>query len=197
LGNKIGKVITITGPMFSGKTSRLIELLERHMRAGRKVALFKPNIDFRYSENEVTSHNGIKMNAIRSPIGLDSRDSIKGKIKGINIIGFDEVQFWKESSHIDDFIEDLAFSGKTIYCSALNRDHFGKPFAITKKILGISDEIYSLTAVCSKCGEDATFTQRINDGKPYFGAIIKIGGKGLYEPRCRNCYVKPTRIIHF
>ncbi len=193
---KVGKIVTITGPMFSGKTSRLIELLERHMRAGRDIALFKPNIDSRYSDNEVTSHKGIKMNAIKSPIGKDSIKFIKSRINGINIIGFDEIQFWKESSHIDDFIDDLAFSGNIVYCSALNRDHFGKPFLMTKKIMSISDEIYSLTAVCSKCGEDATFTQRIKNGKPDFGNLIEIGGKGLYEPRCRNCYVKPTRIIH-
>jgi Thymidine kinase len=62
-GLRKGKLVVISGPMFSGKTSRLIELLEREMIAGRKIELFKPEIDKRYSQAEVVTHKGAKLPA--------------------------------------------------------------------------------------------------------------------------------------
>jgi len=43
----MGKIEVITGPMFSGKTTELMRRLERYTYAGRKVVLFKPDIDQR------------------------------------------------------------------------------------------------------------------------------------------------------
>jgi len=187
-----GKIITITGPMFSGKTSRLIELMERHMLAGRKVTLFKPEIDSRYSENEVVTHKGIKLPAVIAPTDERFGEFLAARTRDSNVLGFDEAQFWKPSSRLPQHLEDLANSGRTVYVAALNRDHFGNPFRMTVDILAISDEIYTLSAVCSRCGSDAIFTQRIINGSPAFGEIIRIGGKDLYEPRCRNCFVWPS-----
>ena len=59
------------------------------------------------------------------------------------------------------------------------------------EIIARADQVYSLTAVCAKCGEDATFTQRVMNGKEVFGEQIKIGGVESYEPRCRKCFVYP------
>ncbi|PYB67818.1 thymidine kinase [Thermoplasma sp. Kam2015] len=187
-----GKIITITGPMFSGKTSRLIELMERHILAGRNVTLFKPEIDSRYSENEVVTHKGMKLPAIIAPTDERFGEFLDAHAKNSGILGFDEAQFWKPSARLPQRLEDLANSGRIVYVAALNRDHFGNPFRITADILAISDEIYVLSAVCSKCGNDAIFTQRIINGVPAFGEIIRIGGKDLYEPRCRNCFVWPS-----
>ncbi|MGC8608451.1 MAG: thymidine kinase, partial [Thermoplasmata archaeon] len=87
-----GKLIVITGPMFSGKTSRLIEFLERHTLAGRKVILFKPDIDGRYSENDVVTHKGMKLPAVLSPVDYRSKEFISSAIDGYEVIGLDEAQ---------------------------------------------------------------------------------------------------------
>ncbi|MCU0329166.1 MAG: thymidine kinase, partial [Chitinophagales bacterium] len=43
--------------MFSGKTEELIRRLRRSIIANRKVGIFKPHIDTRYSISHVVSHD--------------------------------------------------------------------------------------------------------------------------------------------
>jgi len=186
-----GKLIVITGPMFSGKTSRLIEFLEREMLAGRNTLLFKPEIDKRYDNNFVTTHKGIKLPAIVLNNDNEGAKKIYELSKNVDVIGIDEAQFWDHNSILPEISDKIASENKIVYIAALNKNHLGIPFKTSMEILSRADQIYSLTAVCAKCGEDATFTQRILNGKETFGETIKIGGKESYEPRCRNCFVFP------
>ncbi len=188
----IGKLIVITGPMFSGKTSRLIELLERENLAGRNTLLFKPEIDTRYDNNSVTTHKGIKLPAIVVSTDNSGVDKIYGLSKNVDVIGIDEAQFWNHNSILPEIADKMARENKIVYVAALNKNNLGLPFKTSMEILSRADQVYSLTAVCAKCGEDATFTQRILNGKETFGETIKIGGKESYEPRCRNCFNPPT-----
>ncbi|MGC8538710.1 MAG: thymidine kinase [Candidatus Micrarchaeia archaeon] len=186
-----GRFVTITGPMFSGKTSRLIELLEREQYAGRKIILFKPAIDNRYSTVNVSTHKGITLPAVVAPIGKEALPLMRERANSADAIGVDELQFWKSDSGVVEFLEGLSDSGKNVYVATLNRDHTGRPFENTTKALSVADEIHMLTAVCAKCGADATFSQRILNGKESFGKRIVIGGKESYEPRCRHCFIRP------
>ena len=43
--------------MFSGKTEELIRRLRRAQFAGQKIAIFKPKVDVRYSEDNIVSHD--------------------------------------------------------------------------------------------------------------------------------------------
>ena len=52
-----GWIEVICGSMFSGKTEELIRRLRRAELAKLKVEIFKPQIDTRYSEEEVVSHD--------------------------------------------------------------------------------------------------------------------------------------------
>ena len=60
---KRGWIEVITGSMFSGKTEELIRRLKRAKIAMQQVEIFKPQIDVRYAEDEVVSHDE---NAIHS-----------------------------------------------------------------------------------------------------------------------------------
>ena len=51
--------------------------------------------------------------------------------------------------------------GRPIHGYKLSKD-FNE---ILEEIISRADQVYSLTAVCAKCGEDATFTQRIMNGR--------------------------------
>ena len=48
----------ICGSMFSGKSEELIRRVRRAVFAKQSIAVFKPAIDNRYSEEAVVSHNG-------------------------------------------------------------------------------------------------------------------------------------------
>lgn len=188
-----GKLVVITGPMFSGKTSRLLELLEREMRAGRRTILFKPELDHRYSKAHVVTHKGIMLPAVISPIGSKARKFILEKSDSFDVIGVDEAQFWDSKSNLHELLDELVFLKKLVYVSALNKNIKNEAFETTSNLLSSADEIHALTSVCAKCGNDATLTQKIKNNKEVFGKVIEVGGNGKYEPRCRNCYVKYRR----
>lgn len=191
-GNRGGKLIVIRGSMFSGKTSRLMELLEREEIAGREPVLFKPKIDTRYSDADVVSHKGLKMKAYSIDIGSAGKQAIIDITKNYKVLGVDEAQFWNSDADLPKLLNRLAYDGKSVYVSLLEKDHMGKPFPNTGELLALADDIISLNAICLKCGEDgASFSQRVIDGKEVFGPQVQVGGKESYEPRCRACYVRP------
>ena len=59
----VGWIEVICGPMFSGKSEELIRRLRRAMIARKRVEVFKPTIDNRYSDNEIVSHGDLRMNS--------------------------------------------------------------------------------------------------------------------------------------
>ena len=59
--SRTGWIEVICGSMFSGKTEELIRRLRRAMIARRRVQVFKPSIDVRYSHNEIVSHADVRM----------------------------------------------------------------------------------------------------------------------------------------
>ena len=61
---KTGSVEVICGSMFSGKTEELIRRIKRAKFANQSVAIFKPAIDVRYSDENVVSHDSNSISSI-------------------------------------------------------------------------------------------------------------------------------------
>ena len=182
----------IMGPMFSGKTSELIRLVEREVYAKRKGAIFKIAFDKRYSARQVVTHNGLRYGAYT----ISSTDRGVEKIRelansnGLDAIGVDEVNFFPES--VVGLLDELAGRKKVIACG-LNLNFKAEPFRTTMELAARADRVRYLSAVCVVCGQEATRTQRLIGGKPApkESPVIVVGGKEMYEPRCRDCYVAP------
>ena len=185
-----GILITIVGPMFSGKTTELLRLMDRELIAKRNSILFKPQIDNRYSEEDVLNHNGIGRKAI---IALNSHDILDkiielDKQKAIENVFIDEIQFF--DSEIIEVINKISDLGIDVYTCGLNQTFKGEPFPFKdgKKDIGylmaISDQIISLDAICNVCGEKATKTYRTGTEE----ATVIVGGQDKYQARCKNCW---------
>ncbi len=182
----------IIGPMFSGKTSELIRLVEREVYAKRKGAIFKIAFDKRYSARQVVTHNGLRYGAYTvasSDQGLKKIEEVANS-NGLDAIGVDEVNFFPET--IVGLLDRLADDKKVIACG-LNMNFKAEPFLSTMELAARADHVRYLSAVCVVCGREATRTQRLIAGKPApkESPVIIVGGKEMYEPRCRNCYVPP------
>tara|TARA_B100000579_G_C22848020_1_gene865577 strand:- start:1675 stop:2232 length:558 start_codon:yes stop_codon:yes gene_type:complete len=177
---KKGSIEIICGPMFSGKTEELIRRLKRSIIAKKKILVFKPKLDNRYSDDCVVTHN---KNSIES-ISID--DSEAKKIltlsKEINTIGIDEIQFF--SNDIVSICIELAKNGKRVIASGLDKDYEGKPFGIIPNILCEAEYVTKLNAICNNCGDYAYFTKRISNNKKQ----ILLGEKDIYEANCRSCF---------
>lgn len=189
---KAGFLTTIIGPMFSEKSGELIKrclLAEKYQN--KKVIVYKPALDNRYSEDEVVSRIGLRIVAHKLDQNLSNveLDSIFDMCREAHIVAFDEAQFF--SHELVDIVEHLIGEGKHVIVAGLNLDFLGKPFGHLDEILLFSDEIEMKSAFCACCGRPAMYTQRLVDGEPVTeGELVVIGDTESYEPRCRLCYVK-------
>ena len=186
---KNGSLVVITGPMFAGKTTRLIREMRKASKNKRAV-LFKSGMDNRRSATDVVTHDGMKMPAIVLPDGPGCAMALREASKQYDVIGIDEGQFWKASPGFAQELNSLAFGSKTVYVALLNLRADGKPFDVSMQLLPLADRIYCLGARCSKCGRRASFTQRVMGAKETFGDEFVVGGSECYEARCRMHFVR-------
>ena len=64
------------------------------------------------------------------------------------------------------------------------RDRFGP----MPQLMCESDFLDKLQAICVKCGNPASYTQRLSKDD----SQVVIGETDIYEARCRHCYMEPT-----
>ncbi|MBN6885023.1 thymidine kinase [Cytobacillus horneckiae] len=181
--NHHGWVEVICGSMFSGKSEELIRRVRRAQFAKQQIAVFKPQIDKRYSEESVVSHNGSSF--IAQPVASAS-DILKFITSDIEVIAIDEVQFFDDE--IINVIQKLANDGHRVIAAGLDQDFRGEPFGQMPAIMAIAELVTKLQAVCAICGSPASRTQRLINGKPasYDDPVILVGASESYEPRCRH-----------
>jgi thymidine kinase len=193
---KAGTITVITGPMFSEKSGELIRRLLKLEKYGRqRVKAYKPAEDQRFSSDEIVSRIGYRFPATNIPQQLTPEivESILRDAEDYHTIAFDEAQFFSEE--IIYVVEELAYRGKDVILDGLNMDFRGRVFGPMGELLAMADDTVKLTAFCARCGSpNGTHTQRIVNGKPAkSGPIIVIGDTESYEPRCRTCFVPPTK----
>lgn len=188
-----GKLEVICGSMFSGKSEELIRRLRRATIAKQHVITFKHSLDNRHTTKQVTSHDGNNINACACDT-VEKLLSLAQKNE-VDVVGIDEIQFF--SPKIVSVIEHLIEQGKRVIAAGLDLDFRGVPFGCMPTLLSIADSITKLQAICSECGNDAHFTQRLVNGKPahYNAPVILVGAQESYQARCRNCHVIDTIVI--
>lgn len=174
----------IIGPMCCGKSAELIKRVDRYSIAGYQVLLMKPNKDTRTSFIE--SRNGAKIDCWSVENAAEVYDLVIEQAdnnKKVDIIAFDEGQFFNDLYHIT---KDLLQKEFKVIVAALDSDFKGEPFGDVTKLVTLSDSVDKMTAICMKCKKDnAIFSQKLKKG----GDQIEIGNLELYQPRCINCFI--------
>ncbi|WP_341266566.1 thymidine kinase [Candidatus Phytoplasma fraxini] len=183
---KEGFVEIICGPMFSGKTTKLIQRIKLFESSGFQFLVFKPKIDDRYSsKKELMTHCFQSFPALL----IDKSDDILKFInKDIVALFIDEIQFLDQG--IEKILNDLSYQGFYIIASGLELDFCGRPFGSMNYLLSIADKVIKLKSSCVVCGKEANRTQRIVNGlvPKINDPIILIGDDNYHEPRCRKCH---------
>lgn len=179
---KSGWIEVICGSMFSGKTEELIRRLKRAKFANLKVEIFKPQIDIRYSAQDVVSHDS---NAIRST-PVDSSGSILLYAADVDVVGIDEAQFFDKG--IIEVCQQLADSGVRVIVAGLDMDYLGNPFGPLPNLMAVSEYVTKVHAICVKCGNLANHSHRITSEDK----LVVLGEKDSYQPLCRHCFNRET-----
>ena len=187
----------ILGPMFSGKTSKLLEIYEQCVLSNINVLVVNHSSDLRYSDTMLSTHNKKmipckltnKLNDLYDitniqPEENDNRLDSSG-VMDAQVILINEGQFF------DDLYDWVYFMvevyNKKIYVCGLDGDSNRKRFGQMLDLIPISDKVTKLRSLCVICknGTKAPFTLRTTSGNEQ----ILIGSDDCYKPVCRNCYL--------
>ena len=183
-----GGIEVVCGSMFSGKTEELIRRVKRAQIARKRVQVFKPAIDTRYSTEHVSSHDGVRANAVVVTTAAEIADKLDEMTE---VVAIDEVQFLDAA--VVDLCETLASRGKRVIVAGLDQDFRGESFGPMPELLARAEHVDKLQAICVVCGAPASRTQRLINGRPasYHDPIILVGATEAYEARCRACHEVP------
>src|SRR5215472_12066839 len=175
----LGWIEAICGPMFSGKSEELMRRLRRAKIARKRVQVFKPILDDRYSVDEIVSHGAVRMksDAVSSASDILARLDWKTQV-----VGIDEANFFGQE--LVEIASQLADSGKQVIIAGLDTDYMGRPFPPMPDLLTLAESITKTLAICMRCGNPAKHTQRLVESND----LIVVGAAGMYEARCRRCF---------
>lgn len=188
------------GPMFSGKTSKLIKLYNSYHTNNFSVKAINYIDDNRYCDEEYLSSHDKEMipcikcqnlNDIYPIIQNESTD--KDDAKRIKLIDTDfskvDVFLINEGQFYSDIVEWIKIAvgpkySKTVYVCGLDGDFKTNLFGDWLNIIPLCDRITKLKSACHICKErNAIFSHRLSSEKE----LIVIGSNN-YIPLCRKCY---------
>jgi thymidine kinase len=188
------KLDIVIGPMYSGKSSYLINKINISVVKRENILVINHISDTRYNDNKITNHNNISTDAILFTKLNEIFEYIK--INNINLdelnhIYIDEAQFFPDLEEtIMKLIEQYTNfeNNKTfnkilnITCVGLDGDFQQNVFNEGQllKLISKADTITKLYSKCYKCGKQASFTKRISTNKDQF----LIGSTNDYVASC-------------
>ncbi|MCB9786947.1 MAG: thymidine kinase [Deltaproteobacteria bacterium] len=175
----MGQIEVICGSMFSGKSEELIRRIRRARIARQRVQVFKPTLDTRDADDEITSHSSMRLDATM----IASSEAILRAVDDrTDVVGIDEVQFFDPG--IVEVVDKLANLGKRVIVAGLDQDYLGRPFDPMPQMLAIAEYVTKTLAVCARCGAPANRSQRLvgDNGR------VLVGASDAYEARCRRCF---------
>ena len=175
-----GYLELILGPMFSGKTTYLINTYNEFVKKGDNVIVINYSEDTRYSDKMLSSHDQIMIPCVFSKTLINALNT--DDIKSHDIVLINEGQFF------DDLYETVIYLveklNKRVYICGLDGDFKRQKFGTILDLVPLSDKITKLRSKCNSCSSPALFSHRITSEK----AQVVIGVNN-YVPLCRSCYV--------
>lgn len=183
-----GRIEVITGCMFAGKTTELINRVNRAEVAGYDVEILTPEIDDRYGTETINSHDGNQKEARVVSTSPDKVEQLPTEIDG-DVVAIDEANFFPPE--LASVCQRMANDGMRVIVSGIDTKFTGEPFEPLPTLMAIAELVDKHHAVCNSCmSEFATKTQRLVDGEPAHvdDPLIVVGGNESYEARCRDCH---------
>ena len=176
-----GYLELIIGPMFSGKSTEIIRRIRILQKIKQKILVIKPNIDNRYNNNKVTSHDFESADCISVSLLSEINENI---IKQHDTIIIDEGQFFNDLVEVID--NCLKLYKKNIIVAGLDGDYQQKPIGQILNLIPLSNKCIKLNSLCNICnnGTKAPFSFRTDQSQN----TILIGGSDKYIPVCRKHY---------
>ena len=180
-----GWIEVICGCMFCGKSEELVRLVRRAEIARQRIQVFKHILDTRYTQREIASHSGARLDAVP----VENSAKLWSLVEpNTEVVAIDEGQFFDDS--LVSVCEELANRGVRVIVAGLDMDFRGEPFGPMPELMARAEMVTKLQAICVVCGGLASRTQRLINGQPavYDDPVVLVGASETYEARCRGCH---------
>ena len=177
-----GYLELIIGPMYSGKTSKLLELYKQFTFCGIKTLVINYDEDTRYSDTHLSTHDKLMIPCKQANSLI--RDVVYNK-------EFDEAKviLINEGQFFEDIVEWTTTAvekyNKSVYICGLDGDFNREKFGTWLNLIPLCDKVTKLNSYCSLCKKKpAILSHRITNEKEQ-----KVIGSDNYIPLCRACYL--------
>jgi thymidine kinase len=187
--NTSGYLYLIMGPMFAGKSSKLIRLIRQFKSKNVPILVVKHSLDIRYDGLEtICSHDKITEPCKSSDNLLKYIDTEDYKISQVIVI--EEAQFFGQDL-IDFCTRAVDIDNKYLIVTGLSGDYKRKPFGHILNLIPIANQVELLEAYCNLCDGcvPAQFTAKISGTNN----TIEVGIDDIYKPVCRKHYIENTK----
>ena len=176
--NECGYLEIFIGPMFSGKTSKLIDLYKQYSFCNIPLAVINHSSDTRYDDTMLSTHDKIMIPCIQTSYLA----RITNDMDNVEVILINEGQFFED---LYDFVVDMLKFNKKIYVSGLDGDFKREKFGKILDLIPLCDKVTKMTSLCSLCknGTPGLFSMRLTNEKEQM-----LIGSSNYIPVCRFCY---------
>lgn len=180
-GGERGTLRLFIGPMYAGKTSKLIETYTCAVKNNRNVIVLTHSSEIRYSIDKLSTHDQKQISCFKyDKINTFIQDK-PDDISRAHVILIDEAQFFEDLSHVNRLVD---ICHKNVYVFGLDGDFKRNKFGQILDLVPNCDSVEKLTAHCTLCNENAIFSCRIINSQEQ----VLIGSSESYEPLCRTCY---------
>ena len=186
MDSNIGYLKLIIGPMFAGKSTELLRIINMYKILNKKILIINHNINKRYDQpnSSIVTHD---RNKIDNCLAVTSLNELSDEfIQLHDVIIIEELQFF-EDAYIN-IVKMVDIFKKHVICAGLDGDFNRQPFGDVLKLIPHCDDIIKLKALCKKCGDGtpALFSKRIvNNNK-----TTLVGSNDCYEAVCRMHYLE-------
>jgi thymidine kinase len=176
--NECGYLEIFIGPMFSGKTSKLIDLYKQYSFCNIPLAVINHSSDTRYDDTLLSTHDKIMIPCIQT----STLTRVTNEMDNVDVILINEGQFFED---LYDFVVDMLKFNKKIYVSGLDGDFKREKFGKILDLIPLCDKVTKMTSLCSLCknGTPGLFSMRLTNEKEQM-----LIGSSNYIPVCRFCY---------
>ena len=191
--NYSGYLSIILGPMFSGKTTRLIQIYKTRTYIGKNVVVLNYDGDNRYHDSMLSTHDKIMIPCILvkslTDIWKNPENLEYANLHAANTVLINEGQFFPDLFEV--VLEMVEKEHKEVFICGLDGDFKRNIFGEMLRLIPYCDNVEKLCSLCAICrnGTPGVFSYRITDET----AQIVVGADN-YKPLCRNCYVKSSTI---
>jgi thymidine kinase len=193
-GNNTGYLELIIGPMFSSKTSTLLEIYKQCKFCNIPVSIINHAIDKRYHETMLSSHDKIMAPCFQTNLLKDiwyntecTNDNAYQLLRNSDVILINEGQFFPD---LYEVVIDMLNNNKKVYVCGVDGDFERKKFGAILDLIPMCDKINKLTSLCSLCrdGTRGIFSMRLTNEREQ-----TVVGSDNYIPVCRKCYSKKEK----